>query len=276
MSDLQDRLTKQFRRIGADLEVEEITEPFHTFGVRGQPGFRIDVRTHDKREVFVIEARPGVRSIQVVDVQPADRHLLLHVETTGRRDRDGIGRFIDNANKFLCGHDERHLFVAGVPTQARNVVHAKDLLMPPEIRERAQNFPVKERHKRHNEVYKRQGEWFFVLADIHFSPNPKDIKHDEPLRRGRSKPHIAAQLVNYGGEPVMVNGKYPNGLTLPDFNALPKKEREARGWRKMLRNGSVYARGHIRHPDHKTLLLRQWHKVIMSAEVMLEQVAFLD
>src|SRR5215467_11305858 len=270
MGDLQDRLAKQFGRIGAELEVEEITKRAARFGVRRDPGFRIDVQMRDKREVFVMQTEPGVHSIQVVDVQPADRHLLLHVETTGRRDRDGIRRFVDNANKFLCGHDERHLFVAGVPTQARNVVHAKDLLMPPEIREKAQKFPVKERHRRHNEVYKRQGEWFFVLADMHVSPNQKDIKRDEPLRRGRSKPHIAAQLVNYGGETVMVNHKHPNGLTLPDFHALPKKEREARGWRKMLRNGSVYVRGHIRHPDHKTLVLRQWHKVIMSAEVMLE------
>ena len=42
--------------------------------------------------------------VEVLDVQPADRHLLLLVREGGLR-----------SHKFLCGHDERHWFVAAVP-----------------------------------------------------------------------------------------------------------------------------------------------------------------
>ena len=32
----------------------------------------------------------------------------------------------------------------------------------------------------------------------------------------------------------------------------------------MQRNPGVYVRGHIRHPDHATIMLHGWHQVIMN------------
>jgi hypothetical protein len=61
--------------------------------------------------------------IAVLDVQPADRHLLLLM-------REGKEK-----NKFLCGHAERHYFVAGIPETAPvgTVRQAKEALNPAEV-----------------------------------------------------------------------------------------------------------------------------------------------
>jgi hypothetical protein len=47
----------------------------------------------------------------------------------------------------------------------------------------------------------------------------------------------------------------------------------------MRRNASVYVRGHIRHADHKTIILHGWHRVLMNTENQakaMRNVAFLD
>lgn len=44
----------------------------------------------------------------------------------------------------------------------------------------------------------------------------------------------------------------------------------------MQRNPAVYALGKIRHPDHATLTLPFWHRVVMSQEQSAANVAFLD
>ncbi len=51
------------------------------------------------------------------------------------------------------------------------------------------------------------------------------------------------------------------------------------GWQMMLRNPEVYVRGRIRHPDHKTIELHGWHRVVMNTESQakaMRNVAFLD
>lgn len=47
-------------------------------------------------------------------------------------------------------------------------------------------------------------------------------------------------------------------------------------WR---RNPSVFVRGKIRHADHKTITLDDWHRVLMNTEtesVAMRHVAFID
>jgi hypothetical protein len=47
----------------------------------------------------------------------------------------------------------------------------------------------------------------------------------------------------------------------------------------MQRDAAVYARGAIRHPDHRTIWLPFWHRVLMNTETRsrtMQQVAFLD
>ena len=95
-------LERRFTAIGARLSVAE--RPW-----RGAP--RIDVRSDGSDEVFDIRFDGNGREVEVevVDVRPRERHLLLLV-------RNG-----EEKSKFLCGHDERHWFVAAVPETARGV-----------------------------------------------------------------------------------------------------------------------------------------------------------
>jgi hypothetical protein len=50
-------------------------------------------------------------------------------------------------------------------------------------------------------------------------------------------------------------------------------------WRSMTRDAEVYARGEVRHKDHKTIDLCGWHRVYMNRERFARhapQIAFLD
>jgi hypothetical protein len=50
-------------------------------------------------------------------------------------------------------------------------------------------------------------------------------------------------------------------------------------WRQMVRDAKVYVRGSVKHADHTTLFLDQWHEVYMSRERFAKhapQIAFLD
>src|SRR6185312_2098729 len=101
--------------------------------------------------------QPGFDAeIAVLDVQPADHHLLLLVRE--RKDK----------SKFLCGHDERHWFVAGIPESAPvgTVRQAKEALKPAEVQtaQARQRLKGKARNRRKNAAYRRQGEWFFLPA----------------------------------------------------------------------------------------------------------------
>src|SRR5262245_49899350 len=96
-------LDSKFARIGARLKVT------HRPGRRSrtQGVISLDVQTDRRGEFFEIVRPPGAEAkVAVLDVQPADHHLLLLV-------REG-----QDKSKFLCGHDERHWFVAGIPETA--------------------------------------------------------------------------------------------------------------------------------------------------------------
>ena len=111
----------KFARIGARLKVAD--RPSRRFRTAG--GISLDVQTDRKGEFFEIVRQAGAdASVEVLDVQPADRHLLLLV-------REGKDK-----SKYLCGHDERHWFVAGIPDKAPvgTVRQAKEALKPADVR----------------------------------------------------------------------------------------------------------------------------------------------
>jgi hypothetical protein len=108
------------------------------------------------------------------------------------------------------------------------------------------------------------------------------VLRDEPLARGNGgKPHWAEFCYRTGGEVVHVCARHPNGVTEPRYRAIltgnPKAKRW--GWRLMRRNPGVYVQGRIRHPDHATITLRGWHRVLMNTESQsraMRKMAFLD
>lgn len=235
--------------------------------------YALDIRADRRGQFFELRVPTSVEpevDLAVLQVQPKDRHLVLLVKKAHTKDR------------FLCGHDEREWFVAAVPGNATSVTQAKEALKPPAIRlEEARNgLRARDRARRRNAVSIRQGEWFFVPVPG-MVVKPSLILRNEPIRRGRGKPHLVAELHRTGGETVHVCRKHPNGLTEPEYNTLLTRNPRARswGWVTMRRNAGVYARGTVRHPDHATVKLAFWHQVLMNTETetrTMANVAFLD
>jgi len=184
-------------------------------GVRQGEKVRIDVGRDRDGEFFDVRCHDGVVP-QILDVQPASRHLVLMV-------RDG-----DDKNKFLLGRDERHWFAAAVPGDGVHDVRT-------------------------------------AIASL----RPTEVE-------GRH-----AILMRHSGVTVMVSSTYPTGLTEPEYNRLIDTDPTARrmSWRRMVRDAQVYARGDVRHRDHKTIHLDGWHCVYMNRERFAKhapQIAFLD
>jgi hypothetical protein len=264
-------LEAKFARIGARLRFDDGTD-------RRRRGLgdrvRLDVLSDGDGEYFEIAARPDTAAgVEVLDVRRDDRHLLLLVREGGEK------------AKFLCGHDERHWFVAAVPESAPvgTVPAAKEALKPPEVRaaQARLGLGAGARGRRKNGAYRRQGEWFFIPAP-RLSVDPAWVVRDEPITRGNgSKPHRLEYCYRAGGEPVYVCSRHPAGLDGLAYQRLLQAHPEAKnwGWRVMVRNADVYARGRVRHVDHRTITLHGWHRVLMNTEGQsraLRNVAFLD
>ena len=253
-------IVRRFESIGARVRVEP---PSPRLGVGS---VTIDIGTDRGGEFFRL--RPNVDSpdLLVLDAQPRDRHLLL------------MARDDDAKSKFLCGHDERHWFVAGVPETAPvgTVSQAMTALQPPRVQTAVRNKKVgrKRRNRRKNAAFVRQGEWFFLPAPDLVVPAGQIIRN-EPLRRGvRGKPHWVDECFRIGGEVVYLprrTARRHGGtgtLTQVQFDRLVQKEGElVRGrYRAMRRNMTVYVRGRVRHADHATITLVGWHEVVMNTE----------
>ena len=94
-------------------------------------------------------------------------------------------------------------------------------------------------------------------------------------------PHLVAQLFRSGGETVYVCSRFPNGLTEAEYNkTIAENHAWGRwGWQRRVPNAGVFARGTVRHRDHTTITLHEWHQVWMNTENTTHQmanVAFLD
>jgi hypothetical protein len=260
----------KFSGIGARLKVaDRPSRRSRTLGV-----ISLDVQSDHKGEFFEIVRQPGTEAeIAVLDVQPADRHLLLLVRENGEK------------HKFLCGHDERHWFVAGIPETAPvgTVRQAKEALKPAEVHsaQARKGLKAKARSRRKNAAYVRQGEWFFLPVAA-MTVDEKLVLRDEPLTRGNGgKPHWADFCYRTGGETVYVCSRHPNGLIEGQYKAILASSPKAKGWgwRTMRRNPGVYVKGRIRHADHATITLHGWHRVLMNTEGQskaMKNVAFLD
>jgi hypothetical protein len=275
-------LQKRFQEMGARVKFGEIE--VSRFNRNPQVPVSIDIRTDRKGEYFHINS-VGDQDIDVVNIDKNDRHLLLlhrNEQITGAQG----GRKILELSKFLCGHDETHWFVAAIPESARKVVDiptAKQALKPTAVIEAEKKVGLtkhkKEAHLHSNDARRRQGEWFFIPTDREFKSI--EILHNEPIRRGRGKPHMCEELVRFGGNTVMVSSRYPNGITVGEYDKLVKENPEIarHRWNRMSRDMKVFVRGRITHSDHKTIILRQWNEVIPNEETRaraMRNVAFLD
>lgn len=265
-----DILKTKFTRIGARLKVADpSTRRFRRNGL-----LTLDVGTDRHGEFFeIVPQSDAAAEVEVLDAQPADRHLLLLIRENGDK------------NKYLCGHDERHWFVAGIPEAAPvgTVRQAKEALKPAEVQsaQARKRIGGKARNRRKNAAFIRQGEWFFLPVPG-FTVDVSLVLKNEPLRRGNGgKPHWAEFCYRTGGETVYVCSRHPNGVTEAGYRTILSSNPRAKswGWQAMRRNPGVYVRGRIRHADHKTITLQNWHRVAMNTESQsraMRNVAFLD
>lgn len=257
-------LETMFGRMGARVKIRQVTPPRERSGV--------DIRIDNRGEYFDI----GVSRIepidyQVIDVRPEARHLLLMARTN------------EGKQKFLCGHDERHWFVCAVPGDSvSNVKAAMEALQPQEVRTSVQRRVkrIKNRLRRRNEAFVRQGEWYFIPAPD-LTVNEKLIRKNEPLSRGWGKPHMCQYLYRFGGTAVFVCRHYPQGVTAEVYRQLLLENPEAGtwNWASRVRDATVYVRGRVWHADHKTVVLNGWHQVLMNTERLApgaRSVVFLD
>lgn len=263
-------LEKHFSQIGARAKVFEI--PAQSW--RHRPG--IDIGADKLGEFFDIKIVGGDDvSYEVIDSQKTLRHLLL------------MARRNTGKEKFLCGRDERHWFVCAVPGNGvTNVVNAMEALQPALVREQVSRKVRRSKNRltRRNEAFVRQGEWFFVpFTEINFKIDfNNQIHKNEPISRGNgSKAHICAEVFRTRGESVMVCAKYPGGVSMKQYEGILKANPKAKSWnwRQMQRGATVYARGAVRHRDHKTIYLDGWHQVFMNTEAEapgMRHVVFLD
>jgi len=286
MSDINfESLQRQFALMGADLRIivreppvmmvpvdkngREIRRPNRearqrrwtgAFSPRPQDSFIADIRGQGKNEHFQFRVDPEqLQSIQVVDLDREGRHLLLNVKTKEAKE----------PQKFLAGHDEYHWFLAPVPRSSINVEAAKEALKPAPVQEAQRKTKVRRKHlhKRHQEAYIRQGEWFFV-PEPDLVVDPVLVLKKEPIRRGRGKPHLCEELYRVGGVAVMVSDRHRDGISMDRYNNLTQKERREQGptWTQMMRNPRAYARGKVTHPDHSTIVLNGWHRIRVNNE----------
>jgi hypothetical protein len=252
---------RRFGEIGARVKVEG--------PLRGSP--QIDVRTDRRGEYFDIRFfRGGPKAeLTVVEARPEERHLLMLVRTG------------EEKSKFLCGYDERHFFVAAIPESERGVsgvTAAKAALQPELVRDAVDRKRPKDRFRRRNAAFVRQGEWFFI-PEPSLEVDERNVLRNELLSRGRGRAHMMEFAFRSGGTTVYVNRRHQTGISEDRFRRLSDDERRTGGWSRMVRDADVFAKGSIRHRDHATVVLPGWHRVVMNTEQRaraMRHVVFLD
>lgn len=249
---------------------------FNTPAIRDGNIMRIDVVRDNKTGNPYFDICTNLH-LQVLDIEPKEKHLVLMARTN-----EG------EKQKYLCGFDERGWFAAALPETPKardrrgisSVQSAKDSLKPKEVRdaEDGKRMKRRKRNQRVNKASKRQGEWFFVPARK-LDVNEELILINEPIQMGGKRKHICQEVYRTGGEKVWVGRHYRNGITEDAYRNLSPNIRSKEGFRQMTRDAEVYARGAIKAPDHDTLYLDGWHRVIPNTEgraAHAEKVVFLD
>lgn len=140
----------------------------------------------------------------------------------------------DFKRHYLCGVDERQLFIAELPRGVSTVRDAHRVLKADEVL-------LAEGKRR----VTRQGEWFFL-----------ELTPEEDQRLSAALPTAIVERrrpVGLGGHPHTADEvvRLP-GLRLEHGHPV--------------RSFDVFARGRVRHVDHKTVVLAHWHKVVRNTE----------
>ena len=274
-----DQLEKHFTRMGGRIKIERPhSEPRNwRWAAPDQYSLNIGRDRHGEHFLFTVPTDVG-RDLQVelLQLNARQRHLLMLVKSPADSGSTA------NKDRFLCGHDEREWFVAAVPDAVSTISDAMESLKPEAVQmaQARAGLDGRQRQRRRNRAFKRQGEWFFVPVTNELI-DETSVLENEPIARSGGKPHMVQYLYREGGTQVWVCRRHPNGVSTRDYRKLIRRLPAARGWGWSVRviNPRVLARGEIRHPDHRTLVLQGWHEVLMNRENKsraMSNVAFID
>ena len=264
-------IERAFAEIGARFKVEEAQRG----KLSRQIPYSVDISADRRGQFFLLRAQVAtmpVLDVQVLQKSKPERHLLLLVKDEQ----------IAEKNRFLCGYDEREWFVAATPGGASSIAAAKEALKPEIVAQRqaAVGLTRNQRLQRRNKAFIRQGEWFFLPEPGLVVPETRIHRH-EPIFRSGGKPHYVEELYRAGGELVFVNRQYPLGLTRGQLEEVLSRRKELRRqyFVQRRRGMTVYGRGKVTHRDHHTVVLHEWHLIVMNEEYKSparQNLAFLD
>lgn len=260
------QLERQFARVGARIRVANRARIGRRSAADEGRTFDLDVRRERAGETYVLAVTPDAPTFRVLQANEAARHLLLHAAGE------------DGGQRFLCGHDERHWFVAAVGERVTTVSEARRSLLPRRLRDAG--ITADELATRRNARFTRQGEWFFVPATDRQQAKlaGRPILHGEPLQRGaRSKPHVVSELIRFGGQHVVLYEGAEYSMEQWDAKIRDPKFRAAGRVERRVKDPEVYVRGRVRHADHATIDLGEtWHRVLLNGELVSRDVSFYD
>jgi hypothetical protein len=249
------RLVTKFEKARLPLEVRE--RPL--FPGRGMDAIvQLDVVRPDRRvrhERFAVFTGAPTNRVEVEQVDPSLRQLVLLVHEPRRRFETFVGTwqsqarppnavrvakngwFVENFTEsrkrhFLVGMDEQHLFIAQLPRPTSTVWGAHQVLKGDEVRNA-------ERGAFERTV--RQGEWFFISLLPREEAEVEREAARAPLRVRRHVGIAEAAGWSRGGRPHLADEV-------------------------LLVGSRAYVRGRVRHPDHATLELQAWRRVLANTE----------
>jgi hypothetical protein len=270
-------IEKHFDQMGVQISIRRPGPPNRSrwASFREPDDYSLDVQRDSKgAERFILTVPSKIEeaiSVDILQTVPKERHLLLMVRKPG-----------EPIDRFLCGHDEREWFVAAVPGKVSTVNDAKESLKPAAVRavQASAKLGSKKSNQRKNKAFRRQGEWFFIpRGTLVF--DDKLVLRDEPIARTGGKPHMVEILMRTGGQTVYLCSNHPRPVFAEQRNKLFRRNPKARAWNWSTRqmNARVYAKGSVRHADHRTIVLHEWHEVLMNTENQsstMHNVAFID
>jgi hypothetical protein len=204
----------------------------------GAPDNRIEVLGAEapRRQLvlFVDEPRRAFEvPISKRQAVPAGARVLRETATQRVIEQFTPGR----KRHFLCGMDEQHLFIAELPCGASSTHAAREALRAPDV---PSSLVLR------GEKVLRQGEWFFlpllprdraeVDAIVAKGKTLRDVGIAQAARIPRAgRPHVAEEVV-----------------LVEDGARAPAR--------------AVFVRGAVRHPDHQTLVLREFRRTVPNRE----------
>lgn len=219
--------------------------------------FQMYILGEGRKEYFRIFTGAGNNRVEVQGTDRDLHQLVLLVQEPSRRivesasrrsvsvDRSKVKVIAEDAftirwehwtdprkRHFLCGRDERQLFICQLPRPATTVREAHQVLRAPAT--------IGGKGK-----VVRQGEWFFI------DPSPRELEAMEgALRQTRTVIRIRTRI-SWGGKPHVADELV---VVPPTLVGAAMVER------------TVLVRGRVRHVDHEMVRLRNWTKVVRNTE----------